>query len=58
VNIIAQPDFRNDPRVRHLANPKKTLGHDPEKWKPVFGQDHAQRKNLDQDPIQLDWILV
>jgi hypothetical protein len=21
--------------------------HDPEKWIPVFGQDHAQTKNLD-----------
>jgi hypothetical protein len=21
----------------------RTLEHDPEKWKPVFGQDHAQR---------------
>jgi hypothetical protein len=26
--------------------------HDPEKWTPVFGQDHAQMKNLDPDPIQ------
>jgi acetate---CoA ligase (ADP-forming) len=23
------------------------LEHDPEKWKPVYGQDHAQNKNLD-----------
>jgi hypothetical protein len=23
------------------------LEHDPEKWIPVFGKDHAQRKNLD-----------
>ena len=26
------------------------LGHDPEKWKPVFGQDHAHTINLDRDP--------
>ena len=35
--------------------------HDPEKWKPVFGQDHARNeepKNLDRDPIQLNWIRV
>ena len=31
---------------------------DPEKWKPVFGQDHAQINNLDRDPIQLNWITV
>jgi hypothetical protein len=22
-----------------------TLEHDPEKWKPVFGKDHAQTKS-------------
>jgi hypothetical protein len=22
------------------------LEHDPEKWKPVFGKDHAQMKDL------------
>src|SRR6202042_3593298 len=34
------------------------LEHDPEKWTPVFGQDHAQTKILDHDPIQLNWIMV
>jgi hypothetical protein len=34
------------------------LEHDPEKWKPVFGKDHAQTKDLDLDPISLDWIEV
>jgi hypothetical protein len=34
------------------------LEHDPEKWKPVFGQDHAQTNNLDRDPIQSNWIMV
>jgi hypothetical protein len=34
------------------------LEHDPEKWKPVFGQDHAQTNNLDRDPIQSNCITV
>jgi hypothetical protein len=33
------------------------LEHDPEKWIPVFGKDHAQIKILDYDPIQLDHSL-
>jgi hypothetical protein len=36
----------------------KRLEHDPEKWKPVFGKDHAQTKRLNHDPIQLDRIMV
>jgi hypothetical protein len=27
-----------------------TLARDPEKWEPVFGNDHAQFKNLARDP--------
>ena len=27
----------------------KTLAHDPEKWEPVFGQDHAQKENIMSD---------
>jgi hypothetical protein len=27
--------------------------HVPEKWKPVFGKDHAAMKLRDHDPIQL-----
>jgi hypothetical protein len=34
------------------------LEHDPEKWIPVFGLDHAQTKILDHDPLQLNWIVV
>jgi hypothetical protein len=34
------------------------LEHDPEKWKPVFGKDHAPKTNLDLDPIQLNWVKV
>jgi hypothetical protein len=29
----------------------KSPEHDPEKWRPVFGKDHAQ-KNLEHDPIK------
>jgi hypothetical protein len=33
------------------ATPSATAGdraaHDPEKWEPVFGQDHAQTKNFE-----------
>ena len=25
------------------------MDHNSEKWKPIFGQDHAQNKNLDRD---------
>jgi len=24
--------------------------HDPEKWRPVFGKDHAQTRNHDLEP--------
>jgi hypothetical protein len=34
------------------------LEHDPERWKPVFGKDHAQTQNLGRDPIQSNWITV
>jgi hypothetical protein len=27
---------------------------DPEKWKPVFGKDHAPTRNPDLDPIRSD----
>jgi hypothetical protein len=40
------------------AGGQRRLEHDPEKWKPVFGEDHAQTKKLDFDPIQLNWIGV
>jgi hypothetical protein len=32
--------------------------HDPEKWQPVFGKDHASPQYLDHDPIQFDRIIV
>ena len=39
---IAQVD-RPDQRSGH--HPENALAHDPEKWKPVFGKDHAQSKS-------------
>jgi hypothetical protein len=32
------------------------LEHDPEKWEPVFGKDHAQTKGQSGMPIQLNLI--
>ncbi|WP_210242935.1 hypothetical protein [Nitrobacter winogradskyi] len=29
---------------------KIPLEHDPEKWRPVFGEDHAQTKNISVEP--------
>ena len=40
------------------ARVAKRLEHDPEKWKPVFGKDHAPTQYLNCDPIQLDRITV
>ena len=36
------------------------LEHDPEKWEPVFGKDHAQTKRAraTADSIKLDWALA
>src|SRR5262249_50051835 len=31
--------------VERASVVQAVLAHDPEKWAPVFGQDHAQRKN-------------
>jgi G3E family GTPase len=38
---------RNVPEqaVRDLLAAARALAHDPEKWEPVFGQDHAQEKS-------------
>jgi hypothetical protein len=30
---------------------RRLVEHDPEKWKPVFGKDHAPTLNRDHDPI-------
>ena len=51
-----QPGFFDiDDRLKRLSD----LEHDPEKWKPVFGQDHAQSRTFsDRDPIQVNWITV
>jgi hypothetical protein len=30
------------PELRRIFAAGQSLKHDPEKWKPVFGKDHAQ----------------
>jgi hypothetical protein len=40
------------------AKTNRELEHNPEKWKPVFGKDHAQNKKLNFDPIQSNRIKV
>jgi hypothetical protein len=40
------PSTRNDDQAAGRPGLTRTLGHDPEKWKPVFGKDHAPTKNL------------
>jgi 4-hydroxyphenylacetate 3-monooxygenase len=34
------------------------LEHDPEKWEPVFGKDHAQTKSWMLPPISSGWIRL
>src|SRR3954467_10700074 len=43
-------------RARHRCLPRRSIEHDPEKWKPVFGKDHAQTKS--QTLIRLNRIKV
>src|SRR5580704_6582443 len=41
-------------RIKELG----CLEHDPEKWKPVFGNDHAQTKIQDYDPMDRSLVAV
>jgi hypothetical protein len=52
--MIPEPDEFGSIEARSAL----PLEHDPEKWTSVFRKDHAPPKNLDHDPIQLDWIMV
>jgi hypothetical protein len=52
------PQFRDCTVLIATANKPPKPEHDPEKWDPVFGKDHAQTKKLDHDPIQLNRIMV
>jgi hypothetical protein len=36
----------------------RPLEHDPEKWEPVFGKDHAQAKCLVRVRIPSKWITL
>jgi hypothetical protein len=43
-----------DPSAGHdepIQRESPCLEHDPEKWNPVFGKDHAQTKKLNHDSI-------
>jgi hypothetical protein len=65
-NVVAVYTIEDDIGIsndRHAPMPcivdeAASLEHDPEKWKPVFGKDHAPMRNLDLDPIQLNWIKI
>jgi hypothetical protein len=37
---------------------RRRLEHDPEKWMPVFGKDHAQTKSQTEMPIQPKTIAL
>jgi hypothetical protein len=55
---MADSEERISPGAASAVARGRALEHDPEKWKPVFGKDHAPRKNLDRNPMQLDRIMV
>jgi len=46
---VTVPSKRLAARAAASLQPKP-LEHDPEKWEPVFGKDHAQNKKLDHGP--------
>jgi hypothetical protein len=35
------------------TSPENALAHDPEKWEPVFGKDHAQCKKRTSIAVEL-----
>jgi hypothetical protein len=39
-----QADVACGAGIPQLADGDRDLAHDPEKWEPVFGKDHAQAK--------------
>ena len=41
--------MKSDNRAHGLGRPQPASQHDPEKWKPVFGEDHAPTQNLADD---------
>jgi hypothetical protein len=56
----AQPQQQAKTAAENRLIPSRgnVLEHDPEKWKPVFGKDHASTQYPDHDPVQLDRIMV
>jgi hypothetical protein len=45
-------------QARERFNERRDLAHDPEKWIPVFGKDHAQTKNWSGTTIRRKVILL
>jgi hypothetical protein len=41
-----------------VAHRQQLLAHDPEKWEPVFGKDHAQTKCYGSKVIQSKRIML
>jgi hypothetical protein len=57
--LFRQPQFGDwDGTVERLRHELAQLDHDPEKWKPVFGKDHAPTRLADHDPIERNRIAV
>jgi hypothetical protein len=54
---VAQPAIILTRGLRRWAS-VHSPGHDPEKRKPVFGADHAPRKEQATSPIQRSWIRL
>jgi len=54
-----RPHHRRQRRPHELQGIAADLEHDPEKWAPVFGKDHAQKKLSDgSDSTELDQTLA
>src|SRR5262249_22156894 len=45
---LLRPGVRHLSRLRRPASPL-SVEHDPEKWMPVFGKDHAQAKKMSEE---------
>jgi hypothetical protein len=43
--LIARQNGFAKAKPLNMHNKKLRLEHDPEKWEPVFGKDHAQTKS-------------
>jgi hypothetical protein len=57
-NLLAGLAYSPDPSLPLVEGEARSLEHDPEKWQPVFGKDHAPAENVDHDPLQPNRIVV